>query len=1187
MEKMVSVFLDKIGANPDRKVGHELEVRFGTNYKKSKPLSKLDYDATVKQLYAAGFTTVLPEGLHMLRIQHVYKDKRTGDDKVSNIRAEVAGIDLVQEYCRTNSLQKILDMPSTVIAKSDKIKFTKKQSIQMEDGKYMKPVDFHDMSFRVDYKTEEDYGPRSNNVKNIVAEWADYKKRFRYINRVRFQHAEYPVFADISIIKSGNQKNHIHIPYYTIQESGTFTNQETFEIEMELDTKSVGKLTQYNSVKSVCDVLRKCIRIVLSGLQHTNYPIGFDERDRTLAEYMKTIHGEEHMKTFQRRIGTGDFIGPPSVTLQIENIGEKTAESNMPNVREHYTVTDKADGERRMMYIAENGRIYMIDTNMNVIFTGTYIEMKTDEKKTASLFNTLIDGEYIKTDRTGRNINLFAAFDVYFVGGKDMRKLGFIPEHADDKPADFRLPILSQLCRKLKPIPIATPPNTGKKAEPHVADSACGLRIECKSFLATSADNSIFDICASLLAQQDDQTFEYTTDGIIFTPSNTGVGASRIGACGPNYKQGWELSFKWKPPKYNTIDFLVTMKKDKRGKDEVHTVFTEGQNLANLTSVEQYKTLILRCGYDETKHGYANPMLNVINDNYPALSAYKEDNYKPVPFQPTNPFDETAYLCNVPLTTVGLQMMTQEGEPFEEDMIVEFSYDLTKPGHWKWVPLRVRYDKTHELRTTGKNFGNAYHVANNNWTSIHNPVTAEMLATGRNIPKFAVNDDVYYNRSTSTVTNTRGLRDFHNLYVKKKLIMGVSRRGDTLIDYAVGKAGDMSKWIQSELRFVFGIDISKDNIQNRRDGACSRYIGAHKKYKVLPDALFVNGTSAQNIRNGDALLSEKDKEITKAVFGRGAKDVAILGKGVYKNYGQGEKGFNISSIQFALHYMFENRSTLHHFVRNVAECTKVDGYFIGTCYDGETVFKLLRSKNEGDSIPYMDGDAKIYEITKRYSQTGFEPDETGLGYAIDVFQDSINKVFREYLVNYGFLRRIMEDYGFVEAGRDECLLPGNTGSFRRLYEDMEDEVDRYPERRADYGDALYMTESERRISFMNRYFVFRKVRNVDTEHMTKVLAKMSKDVAQKYGKSDALAAAAAAEEEIVEVMVSSGKPRKLKIPKVVIGKYEAFDASRKDANEEKPADTARIDEEHELPKPVEEPRKKIKFTPKKKVVENK
>ena len=512
-------------------------------------------------------------------------------------------------------------------------------------------------------------------------------------------------------------------------------------------------------------------------------------------------------------------------------------------------------------------------------------------------------------------------------------------------------------------------------------------------------------------------------------------------------------------------------------------------------------------------------------------------------------------------------MITLEGEPFDADTIVEFSYDLTKPGHWKWVPLRVRYDKTHELRTTGKNFGNAYHVANNNWTSIHNPITADMLSTGTKIPKYAVNDDVYYNRATGVTTNTRGLRDFHNLFVKRKLIVGVSRRGDTLIDYAVGKAGDLSKWIYADLRFVFGVDISKDNIQNRRDGACARYISAHRKFKVLPDALFVNGTSSQNIRNGDALLSEKDKEITNAVFGRGAKDREHLGKGVYDQYGIGEKGFQISSIQFALHYMFENRSSLHHFVRNVAECTKVDGYFIGTCYDGETVFKLLESKNEGDSIPIMDGDAKIYEITKQYSQTGFPDDETGLGYAIDVYQDTINKVFREYLVHYGFLRRIMEDYGFVEAGREECMkmgLPRNTGSFRRLYEDLEEELRRYPERKEDYGDALYMTEGERRISFMNRYFVFRKVRNVDTEHMTKVLAKMSKQVDKKYGREDEKDKKAEQESAI-----QMGRPRKLKIPKIIIGKYQAFD--REEKKEEVP------------PEPVAEiPRKRVTIIPKKK-----
>jgi hypothetical protein len=84
-----------------------------------------------------------------------------------------------------------------------------------------------------------------------------------------------------------------------------------------------------------------------------------------------------------------------------------------------------------------------------------------------------------------------------------------------------------------------------------------------------------------------------------------------------------------------------------------------------------------------------------------------------------------------------------------------------------------------------------------------------MITSGEGIPEFITSEDVYYKR-TSNDTNTRSLRDFHNLFVKKNLITGVATRGDTLIDYAVGKAGDLSKWIRSKLSFVFGIDISKD-----------------------------------------------------------------------------------------------------------------------------------------------------------------------------------------------------------------------------------------------------------------------------------------------------------------------------------------------------------------------------------------
>ena len=41
----------------------------------------------------------------MLRINNEYLDKNTGK-KISNVRAEINGSDLIQEYCKTNNLQR-------------------------------------------------------------------------------------------------------------------------------------------------------------------------------------------------------------------------------------------------------------------------------------------------------------------------------------------------------------------------------------------------------------------------------------------------------------------------------------------------------------------------------------------------------------------------------------------------------------------------------------------------------------------------------------------------------------------------------------------------------------------------------------------------------------------------------------------------------------------------------------------------------------------------------------------------------------------------------------------------------------------------------------------------------------------------------------------------------------------------
>ena len=1103
-EKIVKEYLESNPVIRSHNKANELEIRFGTLNRKdiktqsvSRPISKIDYDNVVKQLYSCGFKTQNPDGIQMLRIIPESIDPRTGKPKMS-IRAELVGSDLIQEYCRTNSIQSVINMPSTLF---NKVKFTRKMTAMRKDGSFINRLNMEDFNFNVSFQTEQDYNTQSDTARNIISKWTDSKKIFRTMNRVRFYHDDSPIVADISIVKSSPKTqgtNQVPIPHYTIQEAGLFTNMEQYEIELEVDNSKVGPGTEFNTVSKLLNALRKTIRIVLSGLQGTKFPISYVEQENVLQQYMKAIHGEEHQ---QRKVYSSDFIGPSSFTLQLDNVAPEQDGSLVPNVRKHFTVTDKADGDRKLLYVSDDGKIYMIDTNMAVIFTGT----KTAEK---TIFNSVIDGEHIKYNKKGVYINLYAAFDIYFVNKKSAREFPFIPDYEEESSEEkedndkskekpekkYRLQLLNQFVELLKPISILE--TTDKEVQSKENKQAADFIVKCKTFKATGLNTTIFDGCLSILSDIKDGTYEYNTDGLIFTPGNLPVGASKPDSPpGKLSKITWSHSFKWKPAEFNTIDFLVSIKKDKTGKDEVHHIFQDGRNMQGVQEVVQYKTMVLHVGFDPRNDGYINPFQDLLNDNMPEKidNTNFKKNYKPVPFVPTNPYDPNACYSNIMLEEDGskLFMRTEEGEYFEEDTIVECKYVNTNQDGWKWVPIRVRYDKTAQLRRTKDNFGNSYKVANNNWYSIHHPITEDMICTGENIPERTLDDEVYYNRSTDE-TSTQALRDFHNLYVKKNLILGVCRRGNTLIDIAVGKAGDLNKWIDAKLSFVFGIDVSKDNIHNQMDGACARYLNMVRKNGDIPKALFVNGDSSLNIRSGQALATEKDKQITKAVFGQGAKDVSLLGKGVYNQYGVAESGFNVTSCQFAMHYFFKNKETFHQLLRNIAECTKINGYYIGTCYDGQTVFNLLKNVKNEEGVTIMKEGRKIYEIIKMYDQTGFPDEDMSLGYAINVFQESINQYFREYLVNFDYFTRVMEDYGFILVTKDEAKhmnLPNGSGMFSELFNLMELELKANSKSSANYRKAMYMTPEEKRISFMNRYFAFKKVRDVDVKKMAHVILK--------------------------------------------------------------------------------------------------
>jgi hypothetical protein len=1097
-----------INANDSKNSEIEMEAKFGT--RGAKPINKLDYDNVVKKLKSSGWRCVYPNGKHLLRIQPEFLDAKTGKFKTSNdldrFRIEIEGLNNIQDYCKTNSLQYLNEKNIYTV------KINRKMPLkEIKDGKetdnIIQSANFDDFNFRVSINTEDTISKKSKIGIDVLENWNKTKKVFRYMNRVTFQKIDLPFKIDLSIVKMSTKNDRgWMIQTYNIDESNVFNNQETYEIEIEV-TKSAK--FKYKTPSELSSELQKIVKIVLSGLQKTNYPISYSEQRDVAQEYLKLLFEEEHRKRNgeyvpKKTAYTSDFIGPGLVTLDLINVAPLNKDVIVPNITEPfaYCVTEKADGDRHLLFVNNKGRIYLINTNMNIIFTGA----KTNEEK---CFHSLLDGELILHDKTGQFINTFAVFDIYYINNIDIRARPFINTHSKDDmyfKDGCRLPILKEFIKLLKPISVTnvnSQNNSGKMLAP--------IKIMSKNFYPNfdsvidrkTLDSSKFNIFEAnnyLLRRIADHDFEYEIDGLIFTPTLLGVGGNKILEAGPKKKITWPYIFKWKPtestltfPKsYLTIDFLVVTKKGADGKDMVTPIFETGINNNESTQFNQYKTLILTVGFDPSRHGFINPCQDVLDDKFSNKKDIEdEEGYKPKQFFPSDPYDPLAGLCNVMLEidSSGVsQMFTEERQVFDDQMVVEFRYDMTKPGMWKWIPMRVRYDKTADFRSGNGVGANDYKTANSNWHSIHNPVTEKMIATGEGIPGIEVSDDVYYN-SVTTDKMTQRMRDFHNLYVKKALIQCVSNKGNTLIDFACGKAGDLPKWIGAELSFVFGIDISPDNIENRLNGACARYLNFKMTNNNTPYALFVTGNSSKNIRSGTNMFTDKANQITKSIFGSIGVDKS-LGPAVARQHGKCYNGFDVSSCQFALHYMFENKNTFYNFIRNVAECTKLNGYFIATCYDGRTIFNMLKKKQEGESREIYVDDKKIWSITKQYDATTFEDNDSCLGYKIDVYQDSINQTLTEYLVNYDFLTSTMDKYGFTLVSREDARkmkLPEGSGMFSELFNTMENEVKKYPEKANDYKDALYMRDYEKDISFLNRFFIYKKTSTRNAEKLTKSL----------------------------------------------------------------------------------------------------
>ena len=1050
----------------------EFEIRFD-----SKRINKTIFENIFKSLFSRGFK--IDTSNYSLKTSIHFETEKARNIE-SKIRFELQGLNQIQEYCKNKS--GTIPEHGTFLLKSH------------VNERIKRPVMNYDLGFRTSIEREIKLRKENPKILSIKSEWPNSFKTFRYIYRTSLIHSsEFPnIRVDLSKVKMNKSKER------NITKSDVFMQNYIYEVEIEIININGRNMTLIES-NDIEGQLKKVVKFILCGIQHSIIPVSFKHLDTILKKYLNVCKVLDDSKIPYEK-NPKNFMGPSSFTLQKNNLIKSKINEGTICIKDDFCITDKADGERKLLFITRLDKesdleVYFIDINLNIQHTGLYIK----NSKGIKINNTIIDGEHIKYDKYGNFINLFAGFDVYTINSKDLRTLPFIEDRTDEFNHDtFRYGKLRDLISLLSNYGI-----TESKTQTN------RLQLETKTFFFSKKKDeySIFDQCRTLFDKMKSNLYNYNTDGIIFTSKYLGVTQEHSRDTIKKGKYTWGHSFKWKPPEYNTIDFLIRVKKDQLNHPIVYY-----KNSNTTKGPIEYYIVELMVGFDVKKHGHINSQDKILNHSFKEKSNYQTNTYKPELFYPTNPSDRGAHICYMELKrdeTGTLNMFSEEKELIEDDTIVEFKYQ--QGDHYtNWIPLRVRYDKTSDYKNGKSNFGNAYHVANSNWQSIHNPITEELLVNGKSISEdilLNTDNDVYYNKSKAK-SQTNGLKNFHNLYVKHLLIEYTSSRNpkSNLIDMAVGKGGDLPKWIKCNLNGVFGIDISKDNIHNQKDGACARYLDAFKTCKNPPISMFVHGDTGKLIENGDFENVDSEMNISDLNINNefednnqlldtnkgsnyilnclmGSNDIdkkTIREPYLQNHFGIFSEKFDICSIQFALHYMFESKLKLHQFLTNISKYTKKNGHFIGTCYDGKKIYNKLKTLNKNECYELFKNKNKIWHIKKKYvdeEDVFLENNEESIGYMISVYQESINKEFDEYLVNFDYFIKLMNDYGFVLE--DEITTSyGNIPPFEN-FEHLFHLMNKEPSNKINnYGKASVMSKEEKEISFLNNYFIFKKQRDI-------------------------------------------------------------------------------------------------------------
>ena len=479
-----------------------------------------------------------------------------------NVRCTLSELYDIKTYCKMDDLEKC--NPKYIIKKSI--------------DKYID----NEYNYRLNIKSEIDTDMSTPEVQDFIEDWKNKNKYFRYKRRFSFITDDMLFRIDCTSVKSSSNKGG-----KTFKSSKLLENRETYELEIEyignmmcnnisniisfikkdnkhlirentyMDSKSLSMMSSQNKLSklddsvniqdlikdvNIKDILERYENVVYNintVIYETKNILSMNEKKKVLEDYYKLTKYKK-------------FMGPDLVTLNRESLNiEKEG-----NIFKNYLVTEKADGERYLLYINLSKKGYLINKNLEVKDSGKNFPNTNGE--------WLIDGEYITKDKDDIDINLYMIFDVYFATDETMKPAHMYPFYMKKGIDNNRNDILDSF----KYIVENSKNNKG----------ILSLNIGFKQYLEgniklqknQSKNTKILTRSKELLLkggyikegnkwkyEKENNTYAYKIDGLIYLPSDLSVKGDYNGNNLKDISGRWYYNYKWKPPEENTIDFKV------------------------------------------------------------------------------------------------------------------------------------------------------------------------------------------------------------------------------------------------------------------------------------------------------------------------------------------------------------------------------------------------------------------------------------------------------------------------------------------------------------------------------------------------------------------------------------------------------------------------------------------------------